>query len=273
MKKLHILLFTAISWVFLSGVTSAETPIKVLIDGQIQNYDQPPILENNRTLVPLRGIFESLNAEVTWDTNTQEINATKEETTVWLKIGSKETKVNGNMGTLDVPARTKNGRTLVPLRFIGETLGCIVEWNGNLRSVLIFTTEESKKAYEEKIEISKAKVSNPQLKEVISIYENSGYNYEIKKDSSNRYALVVGNDVHSFNTETPEKRVYSVGLSDRMTESTIHITAEVVSAMTGVDKSKLISTAKDVIANGENIQVDIVKVVWVSGGLEFVWKK
>lgn len=102
-----------------------------------QNYDQPPVNQNGRVLVPLRGIFESLDAEVDWNYYTQEINATKGDTKVWLKIGSDITKVNGKSTKIDVPAQLINRRTLVPLRLVGEALGADVSWNPQTRSVSI----------------------------------------------------------------------------------------------------------------------------------------
>ncbi|WP_458415362.1 peptidylprolyl isomerase [Schinkia sp. CFF1] len=94
----------------------------------MQTYDQPPILENSRTLVPLRGVFESLGATVQWDSTKQEITAVKGEKTIWLKIGSKVSKVNGTENEIDVPALIKNSRTMIPLRFVGEALGANVKW-------------------------------------------------------------------------------------------------------------------------------------------------
>lgn len=113
--------------------------IKVYLNGMIQSYDQPPILIGNRTMVPLRGIFESLGATVKYDGETQIITATKGELKVILKINSKTVSINGKTKTLDVPAIIQNNRTLVPLRFIGETLGADVSWDANQNTVFIKT--------------------------------------------------------------------------------------------------------------------------------------
>jgi competence protein ComEC len=108
---------------------NAANPITVYINGVKQSYDQPPILQNGRTLVPLRGIFESLGATVKWDNDTQTVTANKGEINVWLKIGSKNVKVNNEARTIDVPAQMKNNRTLVPLRFVSEVFGASVKWD------------------------------------------------------------------------------------------------------------------------------------------------
>lgn len=108
---------------------AAANEVKVYIYGAKQQYDQPPVIENNRILVPLRGIFESLWANVNWDPKTQTITAVKDKTKVILKIGSKYATVNGKAVAIDVPAKVIKNRTLVPLRFIGEALGEQVYWS------------------------------------------------------------------------------------------------------------------------------------------------
>ena len=74
------------------SLTSAETPvassdIKVFVNGQRLSLDQSPIIENDRTLVPLRAIFEALGAEVDWEPSSQTVTAKKNDITITLKIG------------------------------------------------------------------------------------------------------------------------------------------------------------------------------------------
>lgn len=112
-------------------------PITIYINGVKQTYDQAPIIENGRLLVPLRGIFESLGATVEWNNQQQLITANRNNTKVLLKVGSKAATVNGQTQTLDVAAKIANGRTLVPLRFVGEALGASVEYDNANRLVKI----------------------------------------------------------------------------------------------------------------------------------------
>ena len=117
-----------------------ETPknaIEVSINGAILMFDQPPVAENGRVLVPLRAIFESLGAEVNWIGETQTVTATRDNTEISLQLGSSDMYVNGNIKTLDVPAIALNGRTLVPVRAISEAFGCNVEWVQETQTVLI----------------------------------------------------------------------------------------------------------------------------------------
>jgi hypothetical protein len=113
----------------IANSTSAASSIKVYINGEQKFFPQAPVIENGRTLVPLRGIFEGLGAVVKWDNGTRSITATKEKTNIYLKIGSKDAKVNGKIVKIDVPAKIINGSTMVPIRFVSESLGAEVSWD------------------------------------------------------------------------------------------------------------------------------------------------
>lgn len=94
-------------------------------------------LIDERTMIPMRSIFEELGAQVTWDQNTSTITATKGNTKILLKIGSKDTKVNNKTVKLDVQPQVQKGVTLIPLRFVSEALGAQVEWNNTLQRAII----------------------------------------------------------------------------------------------------------------------------------------
>ena len=111
--------------------------IKVLVNGVPVQFDQPPVLENGRTLVPLRAIFEALGANVGWDDATQTVTATKNGIQISLQIGSTQMYVNGNVKTLDVPAKLINSRTLVPVRAVSEAFGCKVDWINDTQTGVI----------------------------------------------------------------------------------------------------------------------------------------
>lgn len=116
--------------------------IKVLLDGRELSFDVPPQIIEGRTLLPLRAIFEALGLEVGWDDVTKIITGTTEGKEIILKLDSKEAKVNGINKTLDVPARVINGRTLVPVRFIAESLDMNVIWDQGTRTALINKNKE-----------------------------------------------------------------------------------------------------------------------------------
>jgi len=102
------------------AVAPSSGTITVLLNGQPLSFDQPPVIVNDRTLVPLRAIFEALGMEVNWDGTTQTVTATKDGTFIILAIGSPAAVVNGYGRTLDQPPVLLGGRTMVPVRFIAN---------------------------------------------------------------------------------------------------------------------------------------------------------
>jgi hypothetical protein len=112
-------------------VAFADTakPIEVFINyNRVKFADQKPLIEEGRTLVPLRGVFEAMGAKVDWNPTAKVVKATLHDTTITLPIGNAVAQRNGQQVQLDVPAQVKDGRTMVPLRFIGEAFDGNVEW-------------------------------------------------------------------------------------------------------------------------------------------------
>ncbi|WP_160647698.1 stalk domain-containing protein [Chengkuizengella marina] len=105
------------------------------INGEIQDYDNPPLLIKGTTMVPMRNIFESLGAEVTWDQSTKTITATNRDTTITLEINAREAIVNNSKIHLQQPAQIFSGNTLIPLRFVSESLGADVRYDHETKIV------------------------------------------------------------------------------------------------------------------------------------------
>ncbi len=114
-----------------------NSPVTVTLDGREIQFTQPPVIDNGRTLVPLRAIFESLGATVDWDASTKTVTSRKDGKTVVMQIGSDTMSVNGAVKTLDVPAKLVNDSTMVPVRAVSEAYDCNVTWDGNTRTVVI----------------------------------------------------------------------------------------------------------------------------------------
>jgi hypothetical protein len=122
-----------------------KNEISVVINGQVQQYDQPPIIKDGRTLVPLRGVFEALGATVEWDPKHQTIQSLKRSTAIVLHVGSKDAFIDDPSSginksvRLDVAPEIINGRTFVPIRFISEYMGADVNWDGINKIITIKT--------------------------------------------------------------------------------------------------------------------------------------
>lgn len=111
--------------------------ITVVINGREIEFDERPIIREDRVLVPLRKIFEELGAAVTWEDSTQIISAIKGDIDIKMKIGENIINRNGQIITLDVPAQIINDRTYVPTRAVAECFGARVEWDGENNRVMI----------------------------------------------------------------------------------------------------------------------------------------
>ncbi|WP_151191973.1 copper amine oxidase N-terminal domain-containing protein [Desulfotomaculum copahuensis] len=111
--------------------------IAVFVNSKKLTFDVPPVVENGRTLVPLRAIFEALGAQVGWDGKTGTVTAKRGEVTVKLTLKQIKAYRNGKAVTLEVPARLVKGRTMVPLRFVSEAFGAQVNWNAKTRAITV----------------------------------------------------------------------------------------------------------------------------------------
>lgn len=112
---------------------------KFLINGQEKLNDTSPIILNNRTMVPIRFIGESLGAKIEWDQKNSlvRIKDQEEKVTIEIKIGESLARVNGKEVKLTNPIFIKNNRSYGPLRFIGESLGAKVEWLKDDKKIVI----------------------------------------------------------------------------------------------------------------------------------------
>lgn len=145
-KVAFIALAVFVALVLTCSVPAFAAP-RILLDSKQLSFDVPPTIEQGRTLVPMRAIFEALGVKVSWDGKTRTVTATKGQTRVWLTVGVKTAYKNGAVITLDVPARIVNGRTLVPLRFVSEALGCSVHWDAKSQTVTITSVSSQVKVH------------------------------------------------------------------------------------------------------------------------------
>jgi cell wall-associated NlpC family hydrolase len=119
-------------------VQAATDPsMKVLIDNKPLDMDVQPMVVNNRTLLPLRAVFESLGAQVDWLKEQNIIEGRKGSTVIDLHFNDTNALVNGKTVPMEVAPVVVNDRTLVPVRFIAESLGASVTWDANTNTVAV----------------------------------------------------------------------------------------------------------------------------------------
>lgn len=122
-------------------VVVATPSITIQIDGQLLKTDVPATIQDGRTMVPLRATFEALGIVVGWDAESRTVTGKKGDDLIKLVIDNIIAEVNDEVVFLDVPATIKEGRTLVPVRFIAESTGASVEWEARTRTVSIKTVQ------------------------------------------------------------------------------------------------------------------------------------
>lgn len=143
MKKLTTLLgsFMILMLFFQHHVLADSSNLSIYIDGKQQVFDPPPVIQHGTTLVPVRGVLETMGATVGWNAETKTVSISKDLTTIHFKIGSQIVEVNKAIKRISVPAQIIQDRTFVPLRFISENFGSKVQWDGNSKTIFINTIE------------------------------------------------------------------------------------------------------------------------------------
>ena len=146
MKKISVLLFSVCILLNLflqpqNGVKAENNlqAIRIFVDGEEVELDVPPVIVNGRTLVPLRGVFEKLGATVDWNKETNQVIVKNNSVEILLEPDNFAVLLNGQVKFLDTASRIQEDRTLIPIRFIAESLGYKVTWEDESRRIDIST--------------------------------------------------------------------------------------------------------------------------------------
>lgn len=107
----------------------APDTVRVKLNGEFLSFSEPPVIEQDRTLVSVRFLFERMGAVVDWNESARAVTITYGGNVVDIAIDGDTAYVNGSEKHLDSPARLINGKTMLPLRFISENLGFTVNYN------------------------------------------------------------------------------------------------------------------------------------------------
>ncbi|MGC8722243.1 MAG: copper amine oxidase N-terminal domain-containing protein, partial [Caldisericaceae bacterium] len=105
---------------------------------KIDSQDSKPIIKNGRTLLPIRTLIESLGGTVEWNAKEQKVTITLNGHSVILFIGKTYAYVDGNKRALEVSPQIISGRTYIPLRFVSESLGMVVDYDSQLKTITIY---------------------------------------------------------------------------------------------------------------------------------------
>ncbi len=130
MRKSIIAVFTLSIFLICAGLAMAAVPA-IFINGVGLASENAAVVEDGRTLLPMRAVFEALDQQVDWNAEDKSITSG----TILMQIDSPVATVDGEEIDLDVPAKLIDGVTYVPLRFVAESLGKDVIWDGSLNRV------------------------------------------------------------------------------------------------------------------------------------------
>lgn len=148
MLKRFVLLMGALMLMGSMTVQGQEyNTVRLIVDGEELYSDQPAVIYNDRTVVPIRAVAEAFGCQVDWDNDLKQVDIHIEDAHIYLTIGSYtlELQYGGERAEteIDTPPVIINGRTMVPIAFISEVLGYDTNWDGNTKTVSIQTASHS----------------------------------------------------------------------------------------------------------------------------------
>ena len=229
-----------------STVFAVSSDVKLVINDEDVSSDVMPFIEKGRTLVPARAVFETLGGIVEWDPKNYIVTIKYETTVVVLKINDRVATVNGHSKTLDVPARLKNSRTVIPVRFVAEELGFLVGWIDSTRTVTITSPEEPKESPEITgyvteilVEEGSSKKENTIVNVHLSEPVKAGSNYStMALGGPNRFVLDItgfqmDSNLSGLTYDDKDSPLLSVRVAD-LTEDTVRVVCDLKELSTPV---------------------------------------
>ncbi|MED1792343.1 N-acetylmuramoyl-L-alanine amidase family protein [Brevibacillus nitrificans] len=189
-RRLYPLLLSLLLLLCIPGWAAAssagEETVNLMIGGQAVSPEVPPEIKNGRTLVPVRVIAEGLGAVVDWDPADRKATITRGSQKLTLTLDSKTAQVNGKQVKLDTAPVISKQRMLLPLRFVGESLGVTVGWDSSTRTVIANETPQ-------------VEINGNKSEQAISLYQMDGTLYASAQAVADQLGL------KGFQWERPER--------------------------------------------------------------------
>ena len=213
MKKFWVVFIMTFVMMSLTTLSYASNEISVYLNDDKMIFDVEPIIINNRTMVPMRKIFENLGATVNWNAETRTVKAEKDTTNLEFTIGSSYMKKNEEQIELDSAPVIYKDRTVVPVRAIAEALDCVVAWNVRERRVDIIAWEKREQKtvkVSNATELLKEIGSNKRIQLTSEFYDLSSLNLDsianrhIEKSIFSEEGFVIKN-VYNLTIEGPAR--------------------------------------------------------------------
>ena len=178
---------------------------RLRVNGELLKTEMPPIVFNNHSVVPARDVFEKMGALVEWEAETQSVYVSSSELKLSLKINSTNCYVGDTLFTMPISPKIINGKTMIPVRFVGEMLGFYIDFDSKSDTVIINT-----RAYQESIspKPTSVPISKPQDSSDIKV---TGVNHTEENGGIRLSLSVTGKaDTEAFYLENPLRLVVDI---------------------------------------------------------------
>ncbi|MFP4456335.1 MAG: N-acetylmuramoyl-L-alanine amidase [Clostridia bacterium] len=142
LKRVLMTLIIFVLFISILNFAQAAEAVTLSIDDNILDSEYNPILENERTVAPVRVIAEYLGGTVNWEDSSKTVTIEKGNKNIELVINQSTVKTNEESLQLDTSPRLIDGKTYVPLRFVSEVLDYEVVWNSESKRVELTTPKE-----------------------------------------------------------------------------------------------------------------------------------
>ncbi|GGD47911.1 stalk domain-containing protein [Paenibacillus nasutitermitis] len=161
-----------------ASAAKQEDVTAVLVNGTKVAYAQAPITRDGTTLVSARETFKSLGLEFSWDAANRRLLGTSKETTLAVTLNQPTGTINGISVFLGSPAIEKNGRIMVPLRFLLDGVGASMVKKGTQLQVITGSQEKSPYYTALPLQITNTSVKNLGTETITVNYEHFAYDDE-----------------------------------------------------------------------------------------------
>ena len=169
--------------------------IGVTVDGvPVQFSDVQPVIVDDRTLVPLREVFEAMGFTVAWDEETSTAALDKPGYNVTVTIGDDFIVVNDRQYYGDVPPQIVEDRFMLPLRLISEAVGADVDWDG---SNVTITVRPAVPLYEPVPDTPTPPDAGWDMSLIPEFLSFSGTVAEIREDGPRKFVMLENPDLES----------------------------------------------------------------------------
>lgn len=181
----------------------AADNINVSVNGSYIDFsnDTQPVIYESRTYVPIRKVCEALDITVDYEDYSKTMIFLKGNNRITHVIGSNIVEINGDETKFDTPSINVNGRTLMPVRMLAESINSEVTWDPSSKTVIInyedLTESKKTEAYQKFTSI----VTDRSYREEPfsdQIYYTDKYGHEWYESCSDKHALIVYTRIDNY---------------------------------------------------------------------------